>query len=62
MTRGGDRWSVTARELDDGPERDECWALAAAIYPGFDSYQRFTDRQLPVAVLERVGLAPTNAA
>ena len=50
---GADRWSVAARQLDDGPERDECWTLANAVYPGFDSYQRFTDRQIPVAVLER---------
>ena len=50
---GPDRWSVAARELEDGPERDEAWALAAAVYPGFDAYQRFTDRQLPVALLER---------
>jgi deazaflavin-dependent oxidoreductase (nitroreductase family) len=49
---GADRWSVAARELEDGPERDEAWSLAAAVYPGFDSYQRFTDRQIPVAVLE----------
>ena len=50
---GADRWSVVARQLDDGPERDECWTLANAVYPGFDSYRRFTDRQIPVAVLER---------
>ena len=52
---GADRWPVAARELDEGAERDECGALAARVYPGFDSYQRFTDRRLPVAVLERVG-------
>lgn len=50
---GADRWSVAARALEDGAERDECWSLAVAVYPGFDSYQRFTDRQIPVAVLER---------
>jgi deazaflavin-dependent oxidoreductase (nitroreductase family) len=50
---GADRWSVAARELDDGPERDECWTLANAVYPGFDSYQQFTERRIPVAVLER---------
>jgi deazaflavin-dependent oxidoreductase (nitroreductase family) len=50
---GADRWSVAARELEDGPERDECWSLAAAVYPGFDSYQGFTERRIPVAVLER---------
>ena len=42
---GADRWSVAARELEDGSERDECWSLAADVYPGFDSYRRFTDRQ-----------------
>jgi deazaflavin-dependent oxidoreductase (nitroreductase family) len=50
---GADRWAVAARQVGDGAEHDECWALAAAVYPGFDSYQRFTERRLPVAVLER---------
>ena len=50
---GAERWSVTARELDDGAERGKCWSLANGVYPGFDSYQRFTERQIPVAVLER---------
>ncbi len=31
---GAERWPVSARELDDGAERDECWAWAAAVYPG----------------------------
>ena len=50
---GNQRWAVAARELDDGPERDECWSLARAVYPGYDSYREFTDRRIPVAVLER---------
>ena len=45
--------TVAARELEDGPERDQCWTLADAVYPGFDSYQQFTERRIPVAVLER---------
>ncbi len=49
---GGDRWAVTARELE-GPERDECWDLLVAGYPDFASYQELTDRKLPVSVLER---------
>jgi deazaflavin-dependent oxidoreductase (nitroreductase family) len=52
---GADRWAVTARELPEGPERDECWALATAVYAGFDSYQTFTDRVIPVAILTRRG-------
>ena len=50
---GDDRWTVTARELDAGAERDECWALATTAYAGYDSYQTFTDRTIPVAVLTR---------
>ena len=50
---GADRWKVAAREVSEGPERDECWALAVARYPGFDSYQDYTERRIPVAVLER---------
>ncbi len=50
---GADRWTVAARELKDGPERDQCWTLANAVYPWFDSYQQFTERRIPVAVLER---------
>lgn len=50
---GPDRWRVTARELPDGRERDECWRLATAAYAGFESYQQWTDRTIPVAVLSR---------
>lgn len=49
---GDDRWAVTAREVD-GEEKAECWNLARAAYPDFDSYQELTDRVIPVAVLER---------
>jgi hypothetical protein len=42
-------------EFGEGVERDECWALAARVYPGFNSYQRFTDRRLPLAVLKHAG-------
>ena len=49
---GSERWWTTAREVE-GAERDECWALAAAAYPDFDTYAELTDRRIPVAVLER---------
>jgi len=52
---GSDRWAVDMRELADGEERDECWALACAGYPDFASYQELTDRKIPVAVLARTG-------
>jgi deazaflavin-dependent oxidoreductase (nitroreductase family) len=43
----------TARELS-GAERDEWWAHATAVWPAYDSYQKKTDRLIPVFVLEPV--------
>jgi deazaflavin-dependent oxidoreductase (nitroreductase family) len=59
---GAARWAVSAREVPVGDERDECWSLARAVYPGFDSYQTFTDRRIPVAVLERRAATATERA
>jgi deazaflavin-dependent oxidoreductase (nitroreductase family) len=50
---GDERWAVDFRELDEGPEREECWKLLVAGYPDFASYQELTSRRLPVAVLRR---------
>ncbi len=50
---GDERWAVNYRELEEGPERQECWKLLTAGYPDFASYQGFTDRRLPVGVLSR---------
>lgn len=49
---GADRWKVRARE-PEGAEREECWALAVAAFPGFEAYQTYTERRIPVAVLMR---------
>ena len=45
---------VLARETD-GAERDRLWALAAAGYPGYETYRERTRRRIPVIVLEPVG-------
>jgi F420H(2)-dependent quinone reductase len=50
---GAHRWTVTAHEISDGLEHEECWALAAAKYSGFNSYLGYTDRRIPLAVLKR---------
>ncbi|MEE9413696.1 MAG: nitroreductase/quinone reductase family protein [Acidimicrobiales bacterium] len=50
---GAERWSVTAQELAEGPERDECWKLLTDAYPDFATYQQLTTRRLPVAILHR---------
>ncbi len=49
---GDDRWPVTFREVE-GAERDACWDLLVGTYPDFETYQRLTERRIPVAVLER---------
>jgi hypothetical protein len=47
------RDNTTITNQDVLPVLLDVWSLAAAVYPGFDSYQGFTERQVPVAVLER---------
>ena len=37
-----------------GAERERLWRLAAQQWPDYDAYQRRTDREIPVIVLERV--------
>jgi deazaflavin-dependent oxidoreductase (nitroreductase family) len=37
-----------------GDERERLWRLAAAQWPDYDAYQRRTDREIPVVVLERM--------
>ncbi|KIR64226.1 nitroreductase family deazaflavin-dependent oxidoreductase [Micromonospora haikouensis] len=35
-----------------GDERERIWSAQKAAYPGFADYERKTDRQIPVVVLE----------
>ncbi|HEY7257084.1 MAG TPA: nitroreductase/quinone reductase family protein, partial [Solirubrobacterales bacterium] len=50
----GEKRRVRAREAE-GEERDRLWRLMAGVYPEYENYQRRTDRQIPVIVLEPVG-------
>jgi deazaflavin-dependent oxidoreductase (nitroreductase family) len=49
---GGPPVAVRAREVD-GPEREELWRFMVAMWPFYATYQRNTDRLIPVVVLER---------
>ena len=40
----------------EGAERERLWERIAEIWPAYNDYQRKTDRQIPVVVLEREGL------
>nr|MDQ3726467.1 nitroreductase family deazaflavin-dependent oxidoreductase [Actinomycetota bacterium] len=47
----GERREVIARTVT-GPEREPLWRRAVGIYPAYATYQRRTERELPVVVLE----------
>jgi F420H(2)-dependent quinone reductase len=49
----GDVRQVRAREAE-GAERERLWAQMVENYPTYESYQRRTDRRIPVIVLEPV--------
>jgi deazaflavin-dependent oxidoreductase (nitroreductase family) len=49
----GDKFTAKARTA--GPdEKPEMWSTMTAVWPDYDEYQRKTDREIPVVVLERV--------
>jgi len=48
---GPAKWDMTAREVT-GDERAAWWSRAVAAFPDYADYQRKTDRQIPVFVLE----------
>jgi deazaflavin-dependent oxidoreductase (nitroreductase family) len=50
---GREQFDVTAR-LATNAERPKLWRLAVASYPTYETYQRRTDRQISVVVLEPV--------
>ena len=47
----GDVRRVRARETT-GEERERLWMQMTEVYPTYEDYQRRTDRQIPVIVLE----------
>ena len=51
---GGERFAAEAR-VAEGAERERLYAQQAAQIPVFGEYQKMTQRQIPVVVLERVG-------
>jgi deazaflavin-dependent oxidoreductase (nitroreductase family) len=49
---GPHRHDYVARELS-GEERSQWWERAVQVWPDYAAYQRKTDRQIPLFVLER---------
>ena len=47
--------TFTARARTGGPEeKPRMWRTMTATWPAYDDYQRKTDREIPVVVLERI--------
>lgn len=53
---GSVRQDMTAHEAT-GDEKAVWWTRAVAAYPDYADYQKKTDREIPVFVLERAGKA-----
>ena len=49
---GREKRRVRARTASD-EERDRLWPQLVRIYPPYESYQSYTERRIPVVVLER---------
>ncbi|GIM95316.1 nitroreductase family deazaflavin-dependent oxidoreductase [Paractinoplanes toevensis] len=49
----GDRFGATARVATPA-EKPAMWAAMTEVWPDYDEYQKKTDREIPVVVLERV--------
>ena len=45
-------FSVRAREVPEGSERQRLWDIAVAAYPPYQEYQDKTDRLIPVFITE----------
>jgi F420H(2)-dependent quinone reductase len=52
VTRDTQTVEMAAREVTDPPERDRLWQLVTAAFPLYVTYQRQTDRQIPLFILE----------
>lgn len=49
----GERFAARARDAT-ADERPELWRLMTEVWPDYDAYQRKTDREIPLVVLERI--------
>lgn len=47
---GSKKLRVRAEEAE-GEEKRRLWRRLAAMYPSYESYQRRTDREIPIVVL-----------
>jgi deazaflavin-dependent oxidoreductase (nitroreductase family) len=48
----GDKFAARAR-VATAQEKPELWRLMTEVWPDYDEYQKKTDREIPVVILER---------
>ena len=56
---GGDRRRVRPR-VAEGAERDRLWERAVAVYKPYAAYAGYTEREIPVVVLEPADATPAE--
>jgi deazaflavin-dependent oxidoreductase (nitroreductase family) len=54
---GPRKWDMSVRQLS-GAERAEWWDRSVAAFPNYADYQRKTDREIPVFLLEPIAEIP----
>ena len=52
VTMGGTKERPMRARVADREERAELWRRVVSAYPGYERYQRKTDRLIPLVVLE----------
>ena len=50
---GADKFAARARTAD-AREKPRLWQLMTSIWPDYDGYQKKTDRDIPVVIVERI--------
>ena len=50
---GADKFAALARTAD-AREKPRLWRLMTSIWPDYDGYQKKTDRDIPVVIVERI--------
>jgi deazaflavin-dependent oxidoreductase (nitroreductase family) len=48
----GDRFTAKAHDAQ-GEERDRLWKVMVGEWPDYEEYQKKTDREIPIVILER---------
>jgi F420H(2)-dependent quinone reductase len=56
---GADKWPAVARQATP-EEKQRLWPMMVGVYAPYEAYQRRTERDIPVVLLERSGADPLS--